>query len=191
MSDERSSHRERSSRVMTIDVMARLTPFLQTGQPGVSEEDMTKWIGALIALAALPSPERAVELTVFPTICREPAVVRITATVARDDANRWLTIVADSGEYRRSSTVELDGGEAARTHRILLKGIPAGRYVVTAIVERADGSEELDARDLVVTGRKDIGTNSAADARHRTYAFDTSAGSSFETGTSSASAIFW
>ena len=90
------------------------------------------------------------QLTVNPKFSHHPGSFRATALVEPDAENRWLMLSAESREYYRSSTVQLDGADAARRHVMLFEGLPAGKYLIQARVDRADGGEILRESAVIV-----------------------------------------
>ena len=105
-----------------------------------------------VLLAGAPdawSANDRLQLTVNPKFSHNPGSFRATALVEPDGENRWLMLSAESREYYRSSKVQLEGAEAARRHVMLFEGLPAGRYLIQARVERADGEEII--RESAVT----------------------------------------
>jgi hypothetical protein len=108
-------------------------------------------VAVLVLLTGTPKARPASEqlqLAVNPKFSYTPGSFRATARVERDGENRSLTLSAESRDYYRSSTVQLDGADAARSHFMVFEGLPSGRYLIRAQVERADG--RLILRDCVV-----------------------------------------
>jgi hypothetical protein len=108
----------------------------------------------LIATADTSSGADSLRLAVNPKFAHTPGTFRAVAIVERNAENRWLVLCAESADYYRSSTIQLNGGQAARRHEMFFERLPAGRYLIQARLERADG--ELIIRDSVVV----VGTTS-------------------------------
>lgn len=67
---------------------------------------------------------------------REPAWIRVRVRVDRDSANRGLTVAALSEGFERHSYEQLDGMLARRTRWVEWPDVPAGEYLVVAVVNR-------------------------------------------------------
>lgn len=103
--------------------------------------------------------EKAIELRVRPRTTQSPGTIRVVALIARDAANRDVTIEAESAAFFRSSTEAIDG-EAGPTRFVrVFDGLPPGTYEISARVERNDGTELLDVVTVEVFGPKGAGTN--------------------------------
>ena len=82
-----------------------------------------------IGLMAAQSDTIATEklsLRVTPNVSSAPSNVIVKATIAKDAANRWLSIEADSGTFYRSSAIQLDGDKAPTVTEIRLSNLPSG-----------------------------------------------------------------
>jgi hypothetical protein len=94
-----------------------------------------------LAIIVLTAPSgRSVErlsMKLAPAVGSAPAVVTIRTRIEPNAENRTLTIVMQSGDYFRSSEVSLDGSNAPRVNEWVFRGIPAGRYAVTASLSGA------------------------------------------------------
>lgn len=104
-----------------------------------------------VLLAAMPSGSSETDplrLAVTPKFSQTGSF-RAIAVVEPDAQNRWLVLCAESREYYRSSTIQLHGAQAARRHEMFFDRLPAGKYVMRAQVERANGEQIV--RDSVVT----------------------------------------
>jgi hypothetical protein len=115
--------------------------------------------GALVAHAAAGgAKEEPVQLRLSSSFATAPATVVVTATVERDVRNRSLIVTADSEEFYTRSAIELDGDQDARLHQFWLKGLPEGRYVITAQVQGTNGVIGMNRMPMNVigtsTGRK-------------------------------------
>ena len=82
----------------------------------------------------------------------EPATVRLRVRVERDPANRAVIVGIFSDSFERSSLEELPGADAALVRWVDYAGIPAGEYVVVALLQRASGPLRAEDR-LTVLGR--------------------------------------
>jgi len=102
--------------------------------------------------------DEPVQLRLSSTVSTAPATVVVTATIERDARNRSLVISADSEEFYTRSAIELDGDKDARLHQFWLKGLPEGRYVVTAQVQGPGGVIGMSRVPMdvvgIVTGRQ-------------------------------------
>ena len=109
-----------------------------------------------IALMAANSDTVATEklsLRVTPNVSAAPSNVIVKATIAKDTANRWLTIEADSGAFYRSSAIQLDGDKAPTVTEIRLSNLPSGEYAVSAILRNNLGQETTVRRTVIVLAR--------------------------------------
>jgi len=108
---------------------------------------LVKSVGRLALVLALVSPivasgaERANQptqpgaaLDVRPRMAFAGSSVRILVRVPADAENRRLRLTIDSGDFTRSSEIDLEGQRAAEAHWFNLPALPAGDYVVEAIV---------------------------------------------------------
>jgi hypothetical protein len=99
-------------------------------------------IGSLLMLTVGPaSGSEPMDLKVSPLQALAPATMQVRATVEHNAANRALEIVADGENFYRSSLMPLEGERAPRTFDFALKALPAGEYVITAILTDASGRE--------------------------------------------------
>jgi len=73
-------------------------------------------------------------VTVYPAVSMAPANIRVEARIEADAANRAVEISADSQNFFRSSIIPLDGANAPRTNVFEFRGLPGGRYEVTAVL---------------------------------------------------------
>lgn len=106
--------------------------------------------GVTAAAAETTSPRKLL-LRVTPTVSSAPSNLIVTAIIAKDPANRWLTIEADSGTFYRSSAFQLDGDRAPAVTEIRLSNLPSGDYAITAVLRNNLGEETkalLSARVL-------------------------------------------
>ena len=81
----------------------------------------------------------------------EPATVRLRVRVERDPANRAVIVGIFSDSFERSSLEELSA-DAALVRWINYTDVPAGEYVVVALLQRASGPLRAEDR-LTVLGR--------------------------------------
>ncbi len=109
-----------------------------------------------IALTIAHSDAAATEklsLRVTPNVSNAPSNVIVKATVAKDAANRWLTIEAESGTFFRSSTIQLDGDNAPTVTEFRLNNLPSGEYSVSAVLKNNAGEEIVVRRTVIVLAR--------------------------------------
>jgi hypothetical protein len=109
--------------------------------------------GALVAQATSGGAgEEPVQVRLSSSVATAPATVVVTTTVERDPRNRALVVTADSDEFYTRSAIELDGDQDARLHQFWLKGLPEGRYVITAQVQGPSGVIGLSRVPMDVIG---------------------------------------
>ena len=92
-------------------------------------------------------------LRVTPNVSSAPSNVIVKATIAKDKANRWLTVEADSGTFFRSSAIQLDGDNAPTVTEIRLSNLPSGEYAVSAVLRNNLGEEIMVKRTVLVLSR--------------------------------------
>jgi hypothetical protein len=79
-----------------------------------------------------------------------PANVAIKVIVEPNVQNRLLHIEADGPAMFSSTDLELAGEDAARTHDVVFKNLPAGPYVVTAVLLSQEKQRAMVAMSLDV-----------------------------------------
>ena len=109
-------------------------------------------IGLIAAQSDTVATEK-LSLRVTPNVSNAPSNVIVKATIAKDPANRWLTIEADSGTFFRSSAVQLDGDNAPTVTEIRLSNLPSGEYAVSAVLKNNLGEEVTVRRTVIVLSR--------------------------------------
>lgn len=108
---------------------------------------------ALIGANKDTAATEKLSLRVTPNVSSAPSNVIAKATVAKDRANRWLTIEADSGSFFRSSAVQLDGDNAPTVTELRLSNLPSGEYAVSAVLTNNRGEETVVRRTVIVLAR--------------------------------------
>lgn len=110
---------------------------------------ITGWISAASETAATEK----LSLRVTPNVSNAPSNVVAVATIAKNPANRWLTIEADSGAFYRSSAIQLDGDKAPAVTAVRLSNLPSGEYAVSAVLKNNLGEETTVRRTVIVLSR--------------------------------------
>lgn len=105
-------------------------------------------LGLSAAAGELVATEK-LSLRVTPNVSSAPSNVTVQARIAKDPANRWLTIEADSASFYRSSAIQLDGDNAPTVTEVRLSNLPSGEYAVSAIL-RTDLGQEITVRRTVI-----------------------------------------
>ena len=111
-----------------------------------------KKIVVLLALTLATWPAGAAQrlrVSATPPQSFAPATVRVRVTLTPDARNRVLVIEADSDEFFSSSEISLNGVEAPRIVETRLPSLPAGDYVVKAIVIDSSGDAAAFAQQSV------------------------------------------
>jgi hypothetical protein len=106
-----------------------------------------------VCVSAIGTPlagGQAVTIRVSPVMVRQPASIRITATVEPDERNRTLAISAESAGYTTAHQMQLEGINAARVWETEFRDIPQGNYDVTATVIGTGGRRATASRVVVV-----------------------------------------
>ena len=109
-------------------------------------------IGLICASGSTGASEK-LSLRVTPNVSSAPSTVMVKATIAKNAANRWLSIEADSGTFYRSSAIQLDGDNAPTVTEIRLSNLPSGEYNVSAVLKTNDGEETSVRRTVIVLAR--------------------------------------
>jgi hypothetical protein len=106
---------------------------------------------ACVSVAGTPlAGNQAVTIRVSPVMVRQPASIRITATLEPDERNRTLAISAESAGYATAHQIQLEGINAPRVVETEFRDIPQGDYDVTATVIGTDGRRATASRVVVV-----------------------------------------
>jgi hypothetical protein len=82
----------------------------------------------------------------------EPATLRMTVTVERNDANRTLWIELDGEGMYAASEISLNGANEKRLHQVMFKSLVAGHYTVRAHVRSSMGVRGMATREIEVHG---------------------------------------
>jgi len=110
-------------------------------------------LGACISAAGTPlAGGQAITVRVSPVMMRQPASIRITATVEPDERNRTLAISAESVGYATAHQIQLEGINAPRVLETEFRDIPQGNYDVTATVV-GTGRRRVTASRIVIVMR--------------------------------------
>jgi hypothetical protein len=109
-------------------------------------------VGLMAAGGEMVATEK-LSLRVTPNVSNAPSNVTVKATIAKDSANRWLTVEADSGSFYRSSAIQLDGDKAPVVTEIRLSNLPGGEYAVSAVLRTNTGEEITVRRTVIVLSR--------------------------------------
>lgn len=104
----------------------------------------------LFALTGRSDERLTLRLT--PPVDVAPAVLTVHTTIERSPDNRMLEVLVESPDYLRSSQFSLNGDLAARTHLLVFKGLPEGRYSITATLSGDHGQLASATRWFQATG---------------------------------------
>jgi hypothetical protein len=112
-------------------------------------------IVVVIVVASLTSLAAAEEasISVTPRVAMEGSTVVITVRITPDPSLRALVLEADSPEFFRSSFLQLEGARSAAVHTLELRSLPAGRYYVRVVIDRAEGESYPDDAMLLARFR--------------------------------------
>jgi hypothetical protein len=83
--------------------------------------------------------QRPAALNVRPRMAMAGSGVRILVRVPADAENRRLRVTIDSESFSRTSEIDLEGLRAAEAHWFDLPALPAGDYLVEAVVYGSTG----------------------------------------------------
>ena len=93
----------------------------------------------LAAISSVASGEAAGSLDIRPRMAMAGRDVRILVRVPPDADNRRLRLSIDSGSFARTSEIDLEGLQAPGAHWFDLPALPAGDYMVEAVVYGSTG----------------------------------------------------
>jgi hypothetical protein len=81
-----------------------------------------------------------------------PATVKFKIQIQPNPENRFAWLILDAASFYRSTRWELNGPreEERVTWWVEFKDLPAGEYLVLAVVKRRDGSESRDRRSMEI-----------------------------------------
>lgn len=94
---------------------------------------------ALLCLALNAPADNVSFRWVRPKIAFGGSDVMALVQVVPHAANRGMTVLLDSGGYYTSSYEQLDGDASPELRQVWFKSVPAGKYVIVAVLTRADG----------------------------------------------------
>lgn len=92
----------------------------------------------------------ALSLRVSPRQAVAPAFIRVIASIESHEDNRALEVVAESIDFFRSSRVALNGVRAPRRQIVDFTNLPAGDYVITAVVEGSGNTRAIASAPVKV-----------------------------------------
>lgn len=95
------------------------------------------------------------EIQVSPTISMAPSTILVRVRVEHHANNRGLRVEADSENYFRSTEIELDGENAPLMNEFRFKDLPAGDYIITAVLRTTERFLSVK-RGAVVIEREDV-----------------------------------
>lgn len=106
--------------------------------------------GCILLLGFTAHSGERLKMKVSPPAAMAPAGIVVRTTIEKSIENRALEVVAESPNYFRSSEISLDGDRAPRISEWVFRGLPAGRYEITATLigergERATTSKWFQA----------------------------------------------
>ena len=102
----------------------------------------------MISMTGLGAAEPMI-VTIYPAVSMAPANVRVQARIEANAANRAIEITADSQNFYRSSIIPLDGASAPRVNVFEFRGLPGGKYEVTAVLIGDNGRRRAYQRQTL------------------------------------------
>jgi hypothetical protein len=102
-------------------------------------------LGFTLIFAGPIRSENPVQIDIRPALTTAPGTFRVAVQIVAHEGNRELVIEADSPDFYRASYIPFDGEYAARSHALVLKGLPAGRYTITARLRGCEGERAADS----------------------------------------------
>lgn len=109
--------------------------------------DIRRWTLSIMAAAAItagaaaPRAQDSLRIQISGRYYAEPASVDVLVSVEPSKDNRTLRVEADGADFFRSSDLTLTGETERKYHTILFRNIPAGDYVIRAVL--LNGKQEL------------------------------------------------
>ena len=120
---------------------------LALGAPAIAQEP--------VADVELPHSKLIQSVTVSPLVAFAGADLRIIVRVQPEAGNRRLQLSVDAPMFYASTERQLDGVDGARAHSFSLHELPAGDYLITAVLEGNDGIRSRITRQFKVMGEND------------------------------------
>ncbi len=105
--------------------------------------------------ADIPHSKLIQSITVSPLVAFAGADLRIVVRVQPEACNRRLQLSVDAPTFYASTERQLDGVDGARAHSFSLHELPAGDYLITAVLEGNDGVRSRISRQFKVMGEND------------------------------------
>lgn len=96
-------------------------------------------VAASVAGGAERRTQPVAALDIRPRMAFAGHDVRILVRVPPDADNRRLRVTIDSGSFSRTSEIDLEGVRAPGAHWFNLPALPAGEYLVEAVVYSSTG----------------------------------------------------
>jgi hypothetical protein len=103
-------------------------------------------LGCLLLLGLTVHTGERLTLKITPPVAVAPAGLVVRTTIETSPDNRALEVVASSPGYYRSSEMSLDGARSPRVNEWVFRGLPAGRYEITATLVGRNGDRATASR---------------------------------------------
>ena len=103
-------------------------------------------IGCFLLLGLPAHSIERLTMKVTPPVAVAPAGLIVRTTIETSAENRALEVVAASPTYFRSSEISLDGERAPRVNEWIFRGLPTGRYEITATLIGAHGERATTSK---------------------------------------------
>jgi len=114
---------------------------------------LTTAVATLIVSGHAATSAPLLDLRLSQRMLTAPGALSITAFVAKDEANRSLTIEAESEGFYRSSLITLQGAASSRTHSVRYTSLPEGEYLIRVSLHGADLRLAVTEQTAEVFGR--------------------------------------
>jgi hypothetical protein len=109
------------------------------------------FVGLVLACAATAvHAEDKLSVKISRHVIKTQEGITVRAIIPPNADNRMLGIQVDSGEYLRGSEIELDGENAPRVIEVPVQNLPAGEYVVVAVLLDNQGHRTTVRQNLTV-----------------------------------------
>ena len=102
--------------------------------------------GGLVLIALTAGAGSEVGLSVSPRVAFAPTNLRISVMADRHADNRILRVIAESEDFASSSDRPLEGEDSPRVATFELRDVPAGDYMIRALLIGDHGQVRAQAR---------------------------------------------
>lgn len=98
--------------------------------------------------------QKAIELSLRPSIAFAPASVQVRIRIQPDESDRWVALEFQSEDFYRRSDWSVEGARVL--YSWIQPDLPAGEYQVTAALGHGEIIRARDVKHLVVQGTQNV-----------------------------------